>query len=369
MSDVTAPAAAPSAPASTPSQTSTPSSVPSTSGSPVRSTTADLASKLYGGGSETAPSLDSQLETPDSGDVEQPSASDAWYETYKEVHGMPAQDILQALQEGRVPEALFDKLRFELRDGDDVTEVDLSTLQNGSMMQRAFTRKTQELANEKKAFFAERDEFADYLRTWKSDPQQLLYGLERLGMPVLESAKLLAERLTYADALNERIPGAGDQWLEAQKSQAELADLRRAQQAQIEQQQRAQQSDKQSKVRTNLQNASKQVFEQIGLKLEGSSWNLYSQHVQALYDMKPSGQQKLTRQDLERAARATKAQIDEYAQKYVAQKPKKAPGLGQTLDAGAPKGVPGRAPSKPGGKTTEQFLREMQERQHQRNQR
>lgn len=360
MSDtVTAPAAAPSAPASTSSApSSTPSSVPNVSS---RSTTAELSQKLYGD-NNTAPSLESQLETPDAGDV----SSDApWHERFAEgVHGVQAQEILEALERGEVPQALYEKLRFQLKDGDNETEVDLAALQNGAMMHSAFTRKTQELAAEKRAFFAERDEFAGYLTNWKNDPQQLLYGMERMGLPVLEAAKLLAERLTYADALNEKIPGAGDQWMEAQKSQAELADLRRAQEMQAQQAQQAQQADKTSKVRSNLQNKSKEIFNKIGLEIEESSWSLYTQHVQAIFDAKPSGSQKLTQQDLERAAKATKTQIDQYAQAYLKRQPKKAPGVGASLDAGAPKAVPGRAPARPGGKTTEQVMREMQERQN-----
>jgi hypothetical protein len=355
----TAPAAAPSAPAaSTPSTpSSTPSSVPNVSS---RSTTAELSQKLYGD-NNTAPSLESQLETPDSGDV----SSDApWYERYSEgVHGVQAQEILEALERGEVPPALHDKLRFQLRDGDNETEVDLAALQNGAMMQRNFTRKSQELAEERKAFYSERDEFAGYLTNWKTDPQQLLYGMERMGLPVLEAAKLLAERLTYADTLNAAVPGSGDEWMEAQKSKAELADLRRAQQAQLDQAQQVQQADKTSKVRTNLQNTSKEIFNKIGLEIEESSWSLYTQHVQAIFDAKPSGNQKLTKQDLERAAKATKTQIDQYAQAYLKRQPKKAPGIGNSLDAGAPKAVPGRAPGKPGGKTTEQVLQEMQARQ------
>src|ERR1700748_1337120 len=365
MSDTaTAPAAPASpAPASAPStQSSTSSSVPS---SPARSTTAELSQKLYGG-NDTAPTLASQLETPDANsEPAEPSTDSPWHERYAEgVHGVQAQEILEALERGEIPQALYDKLRFQLRDGDNEMEVDLHTLQNGAMMQSAFTRKTQELAAEKKAFFAERDEFADYLRGWQKDPQQLLDGLERLGMPVLDAAKLLAERLTYADTLNAAVPGSGDQWMEAQKSKAELEDLRREQQRMQERQQQAQQQDKTTKVRTTLQNTSKEIFSKIGLELEESSWNLYTQHVQAIYDAKPAGNQKLTKLDLERAARATKAQIDQYAQQYLNRKPKKAPGLGAApLDAGAPKAVPGRAPQRPGQKTTEQFLAEMRERQ------
>lgn len=362
MSDTaTAPAAAPSAPASTPSaQTSTPTSVPSTSS---RSTTAELASKLYGNNNDTAPSLESQLETPDASETS--STDSPWHERYSEgVHGVQAQEILEALERGEVPQALYDKLKFQLRDGDNEWEADLATLQNGAMMQSSYTRKTQELAEERRAFFSERDELADYLRNWKTDPQQLLYGLERLGMPVLDAAKLLAERLTYADTLNGAVPGSGDQWLEAQKSQAELADLRRAQELQLKQMESAKHADKSAKVRANLQKASKEVFAQIGLKLEDSSWNLYTQHVQAIFDSKPAGSAKLTKADLERAARATKAQFDQYAQSYMSGKPKKAPGLGASLDAGAPKAVPGRAPQRPGGKTTEQVLQEMKDRQN-----
>lgn len=364
MSEGTTSAPAPSTPsASAPS--STPSAAPaasSTPSSPTRSTTAELSQKLFAPREETGTAASDLGEVPDSSPSE--GAEAPWHEQYAEgIHGVPVQELLRALSGGQLPEALYKKLRMELRDGDHVWESDIEGMRNGSQMQQVFTRKTQELAQERNAFHAERDELTSYLRNWKSDPQQLLHGLERLGMPILESAQLLAQRLTKAEALNQAFPGSGDEWLESVRSQSELADLRRAQERQAQAQNQQQSSQKQAQVRANLQKASKEIFTETGLKLEKSSWDVYTQHVQAILDTKDG--KSLTRQDLRQAAAATKQQFDAYARTYLSSQKKEAPGakLGLTsLDPGAPKGVPARAPKPVERKTTEQVMAEMRNR-------
>lgn len=369
MSDI-ASAAAPSAPA----QTSTPSatsSTPSTSNgqssvpsSPVRQTTADLAQKLYGhNNAEQESDVEVSAEEPVSTGAE---TETPWYE--RELHGLKLQELAEALENGTIPEALWDKIRMTHKDGDNEWEESLSDMRNGRMMQAAFTRKTQDLAAEKKAFYSERDEMIQYMQGWKADPEQLVYGLERMGMPLLEAAQILAKRLTYADTLNANVPGSGDEWLEAQKMKAEYADLKRSQERALEQEKSSKAAEKQAKVRENLQNESKKVFDSIGLRLEESSWSLYTQHVQAIVDSKPEGAPRLTKADLERAARATKSQIDQYVQAYAKgpgqQKPAGAPKLsGPGLDAGAPKKVPERAPKQNKPKTTAEFYEAIRARQ------
>src|SRR4249920_1777101 len=106
MSDITPATSAPStAPAPTPQA---PSSVP-TSPVPVRSTTAELSEKLF---SNSSPEPDAQSQHQVSNDY-------SWLDNYKEgVHGVPVQDLLQAISEGRLPDELHDKLRLNLKDGD-----------------------------------------------------------------------------------------------------------------------------------------------------------------------------------------------------------------------------------------------------------
>lgn len=369
MSEAAAPAAAPSSAAgSSTSVPSSSSSTPTTSvpSSPARSTTAELAQRLSAG--ELASSGAPTQETAPAAEPPAVEGGANWYEQYQDVHGVPVQDVLAALQQGSLPEALYDKLKFQLQDGDFTQEVDLNTLRNGAMMRDNYTRKSQALAKEREAFASERNELVNYLQNWKSDPGQLLYGLERLGMPVLEAAKMLAERLTYADQLNAAVPGSGDQWLEAQKQKAEYEDMKRqiARQQEMQQQQERQKRD--AVIRKNLQDASVNAFKEVGLELEESSWTLYTQHVQALFDNKPADKRKLTRNDLKQAAQATKTQLQRYAVAYEQRKPAQAaqnPGakLGsQYLDGGAPKKVPDRAPKPPAPKTTAEVAEMMRQR-------
>lgn len=300
---------------------------------------------------------------------EETSTETPWHEAYAEgLHGVQVQELLQALQEGTLPEALYDKIMLDLQDGDQQWKGTVADLRNGAMMRANHTRKSQELAAEKKQFYAERDEVVEYFKNWQQDPQQLLFGLHRMGMPVLKMTELLTTQLTKAEAMNQVNPGSGDEWLQAVFQKAEMDDMKRRLDRQNQNDEQAKFAKQEEALRTNIRNASTEIFKEIGLELEESSWELYKQHTQLLYDQKPAGpngRKGLSRADLKKAAQATKQQLEQYARAYAARQtaaPEK-PGakLGKTpLDAGAPKAVPQRAP-KPGGqrKTTAEALAEL----------
>jgi hypothetical protein len=303
--------------------------------------------------SPETPELEQSIETP-------------WHEAYAEgIHGVEVQELLQALANGTLPEALLDKLQLDLQDGDQQWKGTVKDLQQGAMMRANYTRKSQELAQEQKQFHAERGEMVEYFKNWQQDPQQLLFGLHRMGMPVLKMTELLTTQLTKAEAMNNVNPGSGDEWLQAVFQKSEMDDLKRRMERQNQSKEQEQHSKKEEQLKTQIRSASTEIFKEIGLELEESSWELYKQHTQLIYDNKPVGQngrKGLSRADLKKAAEATKSQLEQYARNYQARAGKQAPGaqLGTVkLDAGGPTKVPARAPQRKTQKTTAEVLAEI----------
>jgi len=349
-------AASTPAPSSSGSTSTTPSpsshgSAPSSSGSlSSREFARQLRSKPSGEFLTSQKPANDQLgQTKELGEAQEatpePLSDDApWHERYAQgIHGVPAKDLLEALEQGRVPDALMSKLRLAI--GDDGFEGSLDELKSGAMMRRTFTQKSQELAEQRRAFEAEQGELVTYLSNWKSDPQQLLYGMRRLGMPIQEVAQMLINEAVTADKLNEAVPGSGDEWIQAQIMKAEHADLLRQHQQAEEQRQMAAQKQKQEAISNNLRSIAVKEFELAGLDHKPTAWNLFREHCAAIYE--ETG--KLSRADVRRAVIDTKGQIEDYIKKYNVQVERPTLG-GPRLDGGAPRATNPSAPSRPGSR-------------------
>jgi cell division septum initiation protein DivIVA len=259
------------------------------------------------------------------------------------VHGVPAKDLLEAIEKGQIPDALMSKLRLAI--GDDGFEGSLDELRSGAMMRRPFTQNSQELAEQRRAFEADQSELVNYLSNWKQDPQQLLYGMRRLGMPIQEVAQMLLQEAMTADKLNEAVPGSGDEWIQAQVMKAEHADLLRQHQQAEAQRQQAIQAQKQEAISNNLRSIAVKEFELAGLDHKPTAWNLFREHCAAIYE--ETG--KLSRADVRRAVVDTKGQIEDYIKKYNVQVERPTLG-GPRLDGGAPRATNPSAPSRPGSR-------------------
>lgn len=362
-------------PSATPSSTGTGTSAPSTSGSSTSTSTStpSQSSSVPSSGSLSSREFARQLRSKPNGtfDTIRPAdkpaeaandnasiaASQAqeptqreysddapWYQRYEQgIHGVPAKELLEALERGTVPDALMGKLRLAM--GEDGYEGSLEELRSGAMMRRTFTQKSQELAEQRRSFEAEQGELVNYLSNWKQDPQQLLYGMRRLGMPIQEVAQMLLQEAVTADKLNEAVPGSGDEWLQAQIMKAEHADLLRQHQQQEQARAQAEQAKKQESISTNLRNIAMKEFENAGLDYKPTAWNLFREHCAAVYE--ETG--KLSRADVRRAVIDTKAQIEDYVRKY--NEPTQRPTLGgPRLDGGAPRATNPSAPSRPGSR-------------------
>lgn len=368
MADI---APAPTAPSSTPTSApsaGSPSSVPSTS--PARSTTAELSDKLFNPSTEasTEPAADSQ-HTPDS----------PWHEAYKDgIHGVPVQELLEAIANGQLPDALHDKLYLQLKDGERQWDANVSSLRNGNMMREKFSQQMNELKRERDGFHSERTQFVEDLRGMKESPEAFLHSMQSMGMPVLEAAKLLATQYATKDFMNRNagVPegqrGPGDEWLEAVQARQELESYKRQQQRQTQQQQQQREQQQFQQRSSAVQTAAVEAFKQVGVDpvRHPQYWDRAAHHLQQIYDAKPEprdGSEKpLTRGDVRQAVAIVKEEIDNFLRSHGQQPvPPQPQRVGSaSLDTRSGKAPADRAPKQaPQKKTTDEIMREMRERQ------
>lgn len=395
-----APAAAPtSAPA-----TSTPTSTPSTTGTSPTSTSApsrpamtsaQMRERLMtgtfeaGGNEPDAPDapdpampdlaelgIDHETDTAPEPEID---LSDDPFAAYRDadIHGLKALDILKSIQEGKLPDGLLDKLRVSLKDGDETWEDTIAGARNGAQMQRKFTQRMQEVANERRAaaeeraawqqeqqqFTAERDDLVEFLRSWKEDPAKLRAGLIKLGMPFEKAAILHAEEYGQIQSARQleaegKLPqGTADRMIRSMQVEAELEGARLAQQrmearqqseaarqqAEAAKQREAAAQTTVEKTAKDIANAAVKVFDQLGVRRGTGEWNYFRQALQSVW---APGQAAPSPAEIEAAVRETKKWSD--AERAAAQENKPAPAvkLGKTsLDGGAPsRPSPGAAP-------------------------
>ena len=373
MSDI-APATSAPAPASAPSSTpQAPSSVPTSQpqGAPARSTTAELSDKLFHSGpsSDAEPSAASQHQAP---------SDYSWLDNYKEgIHGVPVQDLLQAISEGKLPDQLHDKLMLNLKDGDHEWEGSVASMRNGAMMREKFSQQMNALKQERDGFYGERNQFVEDLRGLRESPEQFLYSMQSMGMPVLEAAKMLATQYATRDYLNKQAGvqdgqrGPGDEWLEGKQARMELESHKRQQERQSQQQRQVQERQQFEQRSSAVQTAAMEAFKAANIDpvKHPQYWDRAAQHLQRIYDAKPEprdGSEKpLTRRDVNEAVRIVKEEIDTFLRSHgqAPAQPQARPGAAP-LDTRAGKQVSERAPKQAGPKkTTDEFMREMRERQ------
>ena len=157
---------------------------------------------------------DQQLQ-PLAGQSQQAANDNAEGETTEEavermIHGMSAEQVLAALEEGVIPEELYEHLRFKVRiDGQD-EEVPLHEHRGERMRLSDYSRNMQKLKNERQSFEQQRDDFAGMVESWKNkDPMHVtrtLEMLENLGLPIHELTSIYAQRHTEQQALIEAVP-------------------------------------------------------------------------------------------------------------------------------------------------------------------
>lgn len=302
-----------------------------------------------------AQSEELQQETNPENEIVDEGAPDfSWAEAlqdYKDgIHNTPLVELLQALAQGQIPEALWDKLHIPLKDGDFEWQDTLANARNGAMMRAKFTQKMQEFAKEKEAFVREKGELVEYLGGWKNDQSgiALLKGLKRMGMPFDSMARAYAAEVQKLEEMEARAPGSRALFEEKQRMEAELEELKR-QQARAQSQQTEQSSTQDTaRVATAVKNAAAKTFEQNGLPMTQGSWNYFRNELSVLWNA--SGLAAPTMEMVTEATLATKEFVTQSQQAHLkattAQQPVKAPLAARAVDSGAPRSVPKTSPVK-----------------------
>lgn len=306
------------------------------------------------GQSLEAQSEEFQSETsPESEDLEQVSDF-SWAEQlqdYKDgLHNVPLAELLQALAQGQIPEALWDKLHIPLKDGDYEWQDTLANARNGAMMRAKFTQKMQEFAKEKEAFGREKGELVEYLGGWKNDATgiALLKGLKRMGMPFDAMARAYAAEVQKLEEMEEKAPGSRALYEEKQQMEQELEELKRRQAREQTQQTEHKTSQDTNRIAAAVKNAAAKSFEQNSLPMTPGSWNVFKEHLSALWTA--SGLDAPTMEMVTEATLATKEFVTQSQQAHLkataAQQPVKAPLAARAVDSGAPRSVPKTSPVK-----------------------
>ena len=300
--------------------------------------------------SETAPELhDSPDQEAEPGDAPLPQSTadlddTSWAQDiadYREgLHGVELKELLAALANGTLPEALLDKLSVELVDGDRRWKASINDARNGAMMRAKFQQLTAAQAQREKDWNGEREEFFEYLRGWKSDPDLLLAGMERLGLPFDQAARKYSARLDEINQLwaleqQKQVPaGTTKKLWEQQQLERELTELKTQQTREQSRQQQYQEARQTEQAVQVIQDAGAQALRSVGMDpTDETVWKIFRRH---LTDHYGRTQQMPNRQDVLDAASSAKEEIAQYISDFEARKAKPAPGLPRNSDPAAP---------------------------------
>lgn len=233
---------------------------------------------------------------------------------YKDgLHGVGLKELLEALRSGKLPEALYDKVELELLDGDNRWTDTINGARNGAMMRKKFQQKTAEFAEQQKTWSAERDDFVDNLRGWKGDPELLIDGLERLGMPLDAAARIYSERLGKLNHIwtleqQGQVPeGTTKQLYDAQERDRELRDMRHQETVRGQREQAARDEQQSEQITQVVTRAGAQALQNVGLDPQDKAhWGMFRRNINEL--MQQNGAVP-TREDVVNCALAVKEEI------------------------------------------------------------
>lgn len=256
------------------------------------------------------------------------------------LHGLELKELLAALRDGQIPDALLDKLSVELVDGDHRWPATIADARNGAMMRAKFQQVTAEHARAVREWQSERDEFIDYLRGWKDDPDLLLAGLERLGLPFDQAFRKYGQFLQEINAVWEKeqageLPaGTAKKVFEHNQQQRQIAELNMYKQREEAKQQAVQQAQQSDQIVSLIQQAGAEALASVNIDATNTTyWRIFRRQLTDAYSR--NGRLP-TRQDIVDAAHATREEIDETIRTHEAKQPKAAPVAPRNVDTPAP---------------------------------
>ncbi len=334
----------------------------------VQDSTAESVDFSDGGSSDSEESgdLTEQLEQQLEGELTKDEEDWSWAEGYKEyrdgLHGVATNEVLQALAQGQLPEALMDKLTLTMRDGDEEWTGTVGDLRNSAQMHSNYTRKSQALSQEKQEFAQERGELIDHFRSWRSDPEKGYIGLTKMlgEEAVLNIAKKVAMRLELkeqveaAEAAGQIPAGTAALVMEREALKREVEETRRYKARDEEKNSTQKMNQQAAETGKRLNNEAIQQFKAAGLSQEDLTpgvWNLFKEELGALWSQAPDKTPGPS--EIRTAVMATKQRVERLVAQHQSAQAQKQP-AGQSkpavtgvAPAGAP--APGKAVGTPGG--------------------
>lgn len=251
---------------------------------------------------------------------------------YKQIHDMDTSEVLAALQNGEIPQNLWDKVLMPMKDGDREFTMSLAELRDNGMIRANYTRKMQEFAKERDAFNQEKQDLRTMFEGWHGNPGQMLAQLEKMQLPVLEMAHMLGDRYRAVEQLKAQeaagtIPeGSADAYLERLQLKQQLEEANYAQQR-LQQAQQAQTQQKDGKaVVAQIEATVRKFFQVDGVKESPGSWNVLRGELRAIWDAK-GRDQDLTEAEIRMAVRNTKQIVDGHLAQAKTAAPAAAPAI------------------------------------------
>jgi hypothetical protein len=248
----------------------------------------------------------------------QPPANDnAEEETVEEavermIHGMSADQVLAALEEGIIPEELYEHLRIKGKYKGEEEELSLQEYRDERMRQIDYSRNMAQYKRELQEFHQSLDAFGAMVEGWKNkDPMHVtrtLEQLEHLGLPIHELTSIYAQRHTEQQALVEAVPEQLRPMFKAMLAEREemrrtLQGLKLNGQGQPQQQR---EDPNAAVARDRIQRLSPAAFKREKLADNESNRKMFFGHLANIWDRNT----ELTQQHVNDAARAVRQEIE-----------------------------------------------------------
>lgn len=221
----------------------------------------------------------------DDGEPLDPPADDA--SEAELLHGLKQEDVLAALKEGRLPDELLEHLTItQTIDGKEVPVTLAEARQNG-MRLSDYSRKSNQLADDRRQFDGAREDFITMAKSWRSNTPEQRRMTRQMWEEwageevVLEIARDIADERVYVDSLG---PQGRTEWEGRRKAEREAREARR-------QAERAMREAKQKRNDNGSSEMAKQIgmlrdvsFKKLGIKPSAYAQEIYMSHVRGLWN-------------------------------------------------------------------------------------
>ncbi len=274
--------------------------------------------------------------------------------TERMLHGMKADELLEALESGEIPQSLYDKLRMKQKINGELRDVPLNEASENGMRLSDYSRAQQALRGERSAFEAERGQhtsqvgaFNEMVQSWlePKSAQQTLDMMMEMGVPH-EVFEAYAADWAVESQLQKQNPAAYERLQQAKARERETRKQLRARENEGAAKTREADKGGASKVEREAGDMIKQHFhgelQAAGITDSPQARKVVGEFINMMTDQL---KQPLTRETLRNAVRAAHEHLSDEARKHAGsggggQQPQRLPTTPAT-PAAAPQAAPG----------------------------